>query len=316
MESNHLGSIAELNAATANGTLAAIVRRDEKRQVERIKRIALRIASRVPFVRLVLLAGPSSAGKTTTAIRLLRSLRANGLRGMLLSTDNYFVGDARNPRDASGEFDYETIKAVDVRRLVKDVRGLLAGHDVFLRRFDFIHKCGYDDCDTTSLPQNGVIVVEGIHALNPALTKGIQESLKFRVYLNVFTQLTENSCEVLFSDDIRLLRRIVRDAQFRNESPSATLRRWPSVERGEEKWINPYRRLADAVFNTALDYELAVLKPYALKALRRVRRADPMYAEARRLRGILEGVTAAPPDFVPGNSILRESIGGSDLEYV
>ena len=313
---SHLGSIAELNDAVRKGTLAAIVRRDETRQIARIRRIAERVVSHVPFVRLVLIAGPSSAGKTTTAIRLLRSLRANGRRGLLLSTDNYFVGDARNPRDASGEFDYETIKAVDVRRLVKDVRGLLAGHDVFLRKFDFMHKCGYDDCDVTSLSPNGIVVIEGIHALNPALTKGLPESLKFRVYLNVFTQLTADSCEVLFSDDIRLLRRIVRDAQYRNESPAATIRRWPSVERGELKWINPFRRLSDAVFNTALDYELAVLKPYALKALRRVKRSEPEYAEAARLRGILSGVDAAPPDFVPGNSILREAIGGSALEYV
>ena len=313
---HHLGSIDELNDAIAKGRLAAIVRKDEARQIVRIKRIASRIATQVPFVRLVLLAGPSSAGKTTTAMRLLSALKPYGRLGVLLSTDDYFVGDARNPRDANGEFDYETIKAVDVRRLVKDVKGLLSGQAIRRRRFDFLRKCGYDDSATTTLPPHGTVVVEGIHALNPALTPGIDESLKFRVYLNVFTQLTADSCEVLFSDDIRLLRRIVRDAQYRNESPAATLKRWPSVERGEEKWINPYRRLADAVFNTALDYELAVLKPYALKALRKVKRTDPFRYEADRLCGILNEVDAAPADFVPGNSILRESIGGSALAYV
>ncbi len=311
----HIESIAELNEIVRSGRFPQLVLRDEARHVERIVRMAERISAHIPAVRLVLVAGPSSAGKTTTALRLCTRLRENGLEARCVCTDDYFVGDARNPRDAQGNLDYETIEAVDRARLVQDLSGLFAGEKVHLRKFNFEAKDGFDDPAETTLPPRGIIVLEGIHALNPLLTEGIPENIKFRVYLNVFTQLLADPCDVFFADDSRLIRRIVRDANYRNESASSTLARWPSVERGEQQWINPFRRLADAVFNTALDYELAVLKTHALDMLRGVKPDDHGFREAERLIAVLSGVAEAPSDGVPGNSILRETIGGSQFSY-
>jgi uridine kinase len=311
----HVTSIEALNEIVRRGDFSHLVLKDETRHAERIVRVAERIAARVPAARLVLVSGPSSAGKTTTSLRLCIRLRENGLSAIRFSTDDYFVGDSRNPRNPDGSFDYETIEAVDYARLVADLKALFAGEAVHLRRFDFSTKEGYDAPEATTLPPGGVVVLEGIHALNPRLTEGIAESIKFRVYLNMFTQLFTEGCESFFSNDTRLLRRIVRDSNFRGAPAAETLARWHQVEEGEQKWINPYRRLADAVFNTALDYELAVLKPYALDLLRGVDRTDPQFREADRLAEILSTVTAAPSDGVPVDSILRETIGGSRFDY-
>ncbi len=311
----HIETIDELNDVVRKGDFPLLVNQEESRHVARIVRIAERVAAHVPTIRLVLVAGPSSAGKTTTAIRLCTRLKENGCEAMRLSTDDYFFGDDKTPRDANGEFDYESIEAVDCARLVKDLMGLFSGEAVHMRRYDFETHSGYDAAETTTLSPRGIVVIEGIHALNPRLTEGISEDIKFRVYLNVLTALTPEGFDAFFADDVRLLRRIVRDANFRNQSAASTLARWPSVEAGERKWINPYRRMADAVFNSALDYELAVLKPFATDLLCGVEEADPTFPEADRLRRILAHVMEAPSEGLPGNSILRETIGGSHLEY-
>lgn len=311
----HVETVKELNEIVRRGDFPLLVVREEARHVERIVRIAELISARVPVVRLVLVAGPSSAGKTTTAIRLCTRLRENGMAAMRLSTDDYFVGDDLNPRDAQGNLDYEHVDAVDQKRLVEDLSALFAGAPVRLRKFDFEKKEGYDDDHETSLPPRGVVVIEGIHALNPILTAGLPEALKFRVYLNVFTHPTSDPCDTFFADDVRLLRRIVRDANYRNVSAASTLARWPSVEVGERRWIDPFRRLADAVFNSALDYELAVLRPFARDLLLGVDEADPFRREADRLSAVLAKVAEAPNEGIPGNSILRETIGGSHLSY-
>ncbi len=311
----HISSIAELNDIIRRGGFSRQVLTDETRHAERIVRIAERIAAKVPATRLVLVSGPSSAGKTTTALRLCIRLRENGLSAMHLSTDDYFVGDSRNPRNPDGTFDYETIEAVDCDRLVADLARLFEGEAVTLRKFDFTTKEGYDAAEPTTLPTGGVVVLEGIHALNPRLTAGLSEDIKFRVYLNMFTQLLPEGCEAFFADDTRLMRRIVRDSNFRGTPASVTLGRWPSVEDGEQKWINPYRHLADAVFNTSLDYEMAVLKPFALDLLRGVEEGEPTYREADRLATILATVSEAPSEGIPVDSILRESVGGSRFSY-
>lgn len=311
----HIRGIIELNDIIRRGGFSRQVLFDETRHAERIVRIAERIAAKVPATRLVLVSGPSSAGKTTTALRLCIRLRENGLSALHLSTDDYFVGDSRNPRNPDGTFDYETIEAVDCERLVADLARLFEGEAVTLRKFDFTTKEGFDAPETTTLPLGGVVVLEGIHALNPRLTAGLAEEIKFRVYLNMFTQLLPEGCDAFFSDDTRLLRRIVRDSNFRGTPASTTLARWPSVEYGEQKWINPYRHLADAVFNTALDYELAVLKPFALDLLRGVEDGEPTFREADRLATILAAVSEAPSEGIPVDSILRESIGGSRFTY-
>jgi len=312
----HLTHVHELNEIIRRGDLVELMCREEMRHIERISRIAERVAAQVPGTRLVLLAGPSSAGKTTSAIRLCTRLRENGLEPLRLSTDDYFGGPAFNPRNPDGTVDYESIRCVDCARLARDLSDLLDGKPVHLRRFDFLTHAGSDDAEAVRLSPNGVIVLEGIHALNPELTPDVDESAKFRVYVNVFTALKpDDPSSVFFVDDVRLVRRIVRDSNFRNEPAVGTLRRWPSVEAGERTWINPFRRLADAVFNTGLDYELAVLRPYALDLLRGVEPTEPEYREAQRLIATLAAVSEAPSAGVAGNSILRETIGGSSLVY-
>jgi len=310
-----VASIGDLNQVILEKRFDEYVRVVETLQRRDLARIADSIVARRPAVRLILVAGPSSAGKTTTSVLLCTHLRACGLKAHLMSTDDYFVGDARNPRDENGKLDYETVEAVDRERLAADMNALFAGEAVHLRKFDFRRHDGYDEESETRLEKDSVIVLEGIHALNPLLTSGIDDSLKFRLYLNALTQLVVDSCNRISTTDTRLIRRLVRDFSYRGMSPIDTFRLWPNVSAGERKWIYPYQRHADAVFNSALDYELAVLKPFALQLLNQVKPWDREYLEARRLSGILHNVSLASPDAVPGDSILRESIGGSQLAY-
>ena len=308
-------TIGDLNQAILDKRFDVLVRTVEALQTKELAGIADQIAARKPSVRLVLLAGPSSAGKTTTAHRMCTQLRVNGIRPMLLSTDDYFVGDARNPRDENGKLDYEHVDAVDAERLAQDLNALFAGEAVHLRRFAFKQHEGYDEEKETRMPANGVVVLEGIHALNPRLTRGIADDVKFKVFLNAMTQLVLDSCNRISATDTRLLRRLVRDFHFRGMSPLKTFEMWPMVVAGERKWIYPFQVEADAVFNSSLDYELAVLKPYAVELLNQVKPWDKAYVEARRLSGILHNVSLAKSDAVPGDSILRETIGGSQLDY-
>jgi len=310
-----VSTLGDLNQVILERRLGEFVRTVEALQRRALARIADRIAAREPRVRLVLLAGPSSAGKTTTAHHLCTELRANGLAPQLMSTDDYFVGDARNPRDADGNPDWETVEAVDRARLAADLNALFAGRSVRLRRFDFQKHEGFDAAEETVLPPGGLIVLEGIHALNPLLTEGVDDGVKFRVFLNALTQPAVDSCNRVSSSDTRLLRRLVRDHRFRGMPPVETFRVWPNVVAGERKWIYPFQVHADAVFNSALDYELAVLKPYALELLNQVKPWDRAYVEACRLGGMLHNVSIAPSSVVPGDSILRETIGGSQIEY-
>ena len=266
-------------------------------------------------VRLVLVAGPSSAGKTTFAKRLVTHLRVNGCKPLLISTDNYFVGDELNPRDENGNLDYEHIEAMDLKRLNSDMLRLMAGEEVHLRSFDFKSRSGFDEEKATRLPENGMIVMEGIHSLNPRLTSEIPAEQKFHIFINAMTQLGVDCNNRISTTDTRKIRRIVRDHQFRGRPAIETLRMWPSVARGEKRWIYPFQQNADAVFNSALDYELAVLKPIASPLLRQIKPWDPEYLEAVRLSEILINFSVMHADRVPGDSILREYIGGSQLTY-
>ena len=314
----HLHSVSALNEAISSGGFPALVARSERLHSDRIARIAELIAARVPAVRLVLEAGPSAAGKTTTAIRLCRALEANGLTALRISTDDYFVGDARNPRDEEGKLDYEHFGAVDRVRLAEDLLRIFAGEPLHRRKFDFVKHEGFDDPEVFTPPPNVVVVLEGIHALNPALTEGVGDELKYRVYVNTLTQLVADCGGWLYFEDARLLRRIVRDKTYRDMSPEKTILMWEKVSAGEMRWINPYRGFADSVFNTALDYELAVMKPI----LEPVMKAVPYLggresAEIRRLLAVLDTVMPVSDlSAIPGDSILRESIGGSDFDYV
>ena len=307
-------TIEELNAIAQSPDMDEFIRVCEARQVKALSHIADTIAAR-PATRLVLLAGASSAGKTTTAKRLCTQLRVNGLKATHFSTDDYFVGDRRNPRDENGELDYEHVECVDIPRLAADLNALLAGEEVHPRRFDFVAHEGYDAPTTLRIPPNGVVVLEGIHALNPRLTKGVDDACKFRVFAEPHPQIELFVSTRMDSSDARLLRRLVRDNQFRKVDPCETFRMWPKVLAGEKKWIEPFRGRADATFDTALEYELTVLKPYVLGLLEIVRRRRPDNMHVQLLTELLGLVASVPPITVPGDSILRETIGGSQLEY-
>ena len=307
-------TIEELNEAVETGEIDEVIRVCEARQVKALSALADRICAQ-KGVRVILLCGGSSAGKTTTAKRLCTQLRVNGAQALHMSTDDYFVGDARNPRRPDGSFDYETIEAVDSARLAQDVKSLIAGEGVHLRRFDFVKHEGYDSETETTISADTYIVLEGIHSLNPLLTQDLPEECKFRLFIEPKTQLTVFALTKLPAQDGRLLRRLVRDNQFRKLSPLETFTLWPQVIEGEEKWINPYRKFADAEFDSGLDYELAVLKPYAAGLVELVRRRCPDEKKAYLFTELFEAIRPAHPNIVPGDSILRETIGGSQLEY-
>lgn len=307
-------TIEELNNLVDTGGIDEFIRVCEARQCKALSRIADDISSR-DNVGLVLVSGASSAGKTTTSKRICTQLRVNGSDSLLLSTDDYFVGDKRNPRDENGELDYETIECVDMPRLAEDVNRLFAGESVRLRRFDFIAHDGYDATEAVKLPKGAKIVIEGIHALNPILTRDIDDKLKYKVFIDPATQPEVFAKFALPSADARFLRRLVRDNQFRKLNPLETLKLWPKVLAGEKKWIIPFSGSADARFDSSLAYELAVIKHYVVGLLVKILKADPENVWVQSLESLLRTVHPASAVAVPGDSILRETIGGSQLEY-
>ena len=308
-------TVGQLNKAIIDKRGHDFILTTEALHDKKLSQIADQIAGQKKPVHLVLVAGPSSAGKTTFAKRLVTHLRVNGLRPTLISTDSYFVGDELNPRDSEGNLDYEHIESMDLPRLNSDLLQLMDGQSVRMRGFDFISKRGFDQEQCTKLDANGIIVMEGIHCLNPQLTSDIPKDDKFLIYVNALTQISVDVNNRISTTDARVIRRIVRDHQFRNRPALKTLDLWSSVMRGEHRWIYPYQHLADAVFNSALDYELAVLKPLATALLNQVKPWDEAYLEARRLEEFLYNFISLSPETVPGDSILREYIGGSQLKY-
>jgi len=304
-----------LNQITYEGEVRSFIRTAEALHEKKLGRIADQIADRRDSVRVILVAGPSSAGKTTFSKRLTTHLRVNGLHPLTLGTDDYFVGEDRNPVDADGKPDYEHIEAVDLEAFNRDLLDLVNGRPITVRRFDFETKKPMHLAETMQLRKDQVLIIEGIHGLNPRLTEMIPPERKFKIYVNALTQLNIDADNRISTTDNRLMRRMVRDHQFRGHSPLETLRMWPMVRRGEEAWVFPFQQAADATFNSALDYELAVLKPFIEPLLMQIKPSDPEYAESRRLTGFLLNFLPIPEDFVPPSSILREYIGGSALEY-
>ena len=307
-------TLLELNAHVEDGTIDETIRVEEARQRKALSKIADDFCTR-PKKRLILLAGASSAGKTTTAKRLCTQLRVNGVEPQMLSTDDYFVGDRLNPRDENGELDYEHVECVDIRRLSADVNRLLAGEPIPQRRFDFEKHEGYFTETMLSLAKGGCVVIEGIHALNPRLTEGIDDEVKYRLFIDPQPDFEIVEGIVPTSAEARFLRRLVRDNQFRKTSPVRTLELWPKVLAGEKKWIEPFVGNADAKFNSYLPYEIAVLKPYVGGLLERVRREVGDDRLVMNMLRLIRPVYSAPMLAVPGDSILRETIGGSQLEY-
>ncbi|MEL3905722.1 MAG: nucleoside kinase [Treponema sp.] len=309
-----VSSVGQLNELIENRKTKDYVEITETMQNNKLACIAEQIKSK-ETVKVVLIAGPSSSGKTTTAKKLSMQLRVQGYDPHVISLDDYYLGRSKTPRDKNGKYDFECLEALDIPLLNEVLLKLFAGETVELPSYDFKTGERFYNGKTLQLSDRSILILEGIHGLNDKLTAQIDPSLKFKLYLSALTQLNLDDHNRIPTSDNRLLRRIVRDAQFRGSSASVTIGMWSDVRAGEAKHIFPFQNTADAIFNTALDYELSVLKIYAEPLLRAVKPIDPAYSEASRLLIFLNNFLSVSPAFVPGQSILREFIGDSDFSY-
>ena len=304
--------VGALNETIESGRIREVVLVSEALHEQQIVDIASKIAARRNEVRLVLVAGPSSSGKTTFSKRLAVQLLVQGLRPMPLEMDNYFVDREHTPQDRDGGYDFEHLHALDLDLLNENLLDLMAGKDVSLPRYDF-HTGTRQLGQSVHIGSQDVIIAEGIHGMNPELVSNVPPERIYRVYISALTQLNIDSHNRIATTDTRLLRRILRDAQYRGYPPEGTVNRWESVRRGENRWIFPYQENADAMFNSALAYELAVLKPLVEPYLRHIEPDTLAYVESKRLLSFLQWILPCAPDLVPDNSLLREFIGGSIL---
>lgn len=307
-------TVGDFNAAVDAGHATDVINISEALQEKKIAQIAEQIAAR-PEVRLVLLAGPSSSGKTTSCKRLSIQLAVNGLKPLQISLDDYFVDRERTPKDENGEYDYESIYALDLQKINDQFNALFRGEEVELPKYDFQSGKSKKSGKRLKMNDNNVLVVEGIHALNPELTAQIPNEQIFRVYASALTTILLDNHNYIPTTDNRLLRRIIRDYKYRGVSAQDTIRRWPSVRAGENKWIFPFQENADAMLNTAMLYELAVLKMQAELLLEQVPENCDEYAEAYRLLKFLKYFKGIPFNNLPPTSLLREFLGGSSFHY-
>ncbi|HAD07442.1 MAG TPA: nucleoside kinase [Anaerolineaceae bacterium] len=310
----HLGidNVGALNDAISADRIREIILVSEALHEQKIAEIAREIVRRADQTRIILIAGPSSSGKTTFSKRLSVQLLAYGLSPFALEMDNYFVDREFTPRDENGDYDFEALEALDIRRLENDLRRLIQGEEVQLPRFDFREGKSHPG-DVVRLEKDQLVILEGIHGLNPRLLPNVPAWQTFRIYASCLTQLNLDRHNRISTTDTRLLRRIVRDARERGYSALETIGRWESVRRGEKNYIFPYQENADEIFNSALVYELSALKPLAEPLLRQVPYGTPEYIEAKRLLAFIEWFLPLDMDLIPDNSILREFIGGSIL---
>ena len=288
----------------------------EAMQEKQVAKIAEEIAARYKEgVRIVLISGPSSSGKTTFCKRLQIQLITNLIHPVGLSLDDYFLNREDTPKDEYGEYDFESLYALDLPYFNSDLKKLLAGEEVNMPTFDFGTGHRIYRGQKLQMQKNSVLVIEGIHALNPELTSMIEDRFKYRVYVSVLTSISLDNHNWIPTTDNRLLRRIVRDYRFRGYSAKDTIARWPSVRRGEDKWIFPFQENADAMFNSAMLYELAALRKFAEPILTEVRECDPENAEAYRLLRFLRYFNYIQDIGLPGTSLLREFVGGGSFHY-
>lgn len=310
-------NVSSLNEAIASGKARYLVNLSETLHDHRYAEIANQIAAR-PGVKLVLIAGPSSSGKTTSSKRLALHMRVNGLNPIVISLDDYFRNRVDTPLDENGEYDFECLEALDVPFLNQQLEQLFAGERVEIPKYDFASGSRKFVGQFLQLTENDVLIMEGIHGLNPKLTAQIPDDDKFKLYVSVLTPISIDEKTRMSSRDYRLLRRMVRDNQFRGMSAEDTILRWPSVRAGEEKYIHPFKRMADAEFNSGLFYEIPMLKCYAEPLLQVIPSASPAFDEAQRLLGLIRSVIAMTPidvRHIPPTSIIREFIGGSSFHY-
>ena len=307
-------TVGDFNQAIDANHATDIINISEALQEKKIAKIAEEIASR-KGVKLVLLAGPSSSGKTTSCKRLSIQLAVNGLKPLQISLDDYFVDREKTPKDASDEYDYESIYALDLDLINEQFNALFRGEEVELPKYDFQSGKSKKSGNKLKMNDNNVLVVEGIHALNPELTAHIPQEQIFRVYASALTTILLDNHNYIPTTDNRLLRRIIRDYKYRGVSAQETIHRWPSVRAGENKWIFPFQENADAMLNTAMLYELAVIKTQAEPLLQQVPENCEEYAEAYRLLKFLKYFKGIPYNNLPPTSLLREFLGGSSFHY-
>lgn len=307
-------TVGDFNNAVATDHSIDLINISEALQEKKIAHIADEIAKR-KGVKLILLAGPSSSGKTTTCKRLSIQLIANGLRPLQISLDDYFVDREQSPRDENGDYDFESIHALNLKLINEQFNALFHGEEVELPRYDFPTGKSVKSGNKLKMEDNNVLVVEGIHALNPELTAQIPEELKYRVYVSALTTILLDDHNYIPTTDNRLLRRIIRDYKYRGVDARETIRRWPSVRAGENKWIFPFQENADVMFNSAMLFELAVIKQQAEPLLEQVPENCPEYSEAYRLLKFLKYIKPIPNTDIPPTSLLREFLGGSSFKY-
>lgn len=307
-------TVGDFNEAVKNGQATDLINVSEALQEKKISQIADTIAARKE-IKVVLIAGPSSSGKTTFCKRLSVQLLASGVKPVQISLDDYFVNRAETPKDENGELDYESIYALNIPLINEQFNALFRGEEVELPKYNFQTGMSEKSGKKLHLGENNILLVEGIHALNPALTEQIADDKKFKIYASALTTILLDDHNYIPTTDNRLLRRIVRDYKYRGCSAQETIHRWPSVRAGENKWIFPYQEQADVMFNTALLFELAVIKPQAEEVLEQVPENCEEYAEAYRLRKFLKYFAPLPFRNLPPTSLLREFLGGSSFKY-
>ena len=309
-----LTTVGDLNAAIDHGHTNQLIQLSEALQEKKIAQIADEIARR-KSVKMVLIAGPSSSGKTTTCKRLSLQLAVNGINPVGISLDDYFLDREQTPKDENGDYDFEHLHALNLPLLNEHLKALFNGEEIELPRYNFQKGKSEWSGKKLRLKGNEMLVLEGIHALNPELTGDIPEEKIFRVYASALTTILLDSHNYVPTTDNRMLRRIIRDHKYRGVTAQETIRRWPSVRKGENRWIFPYQENADAMFNSAMLFELAVIKQQAEPLLEQVPESCEEYAEAYRLRKFLKYIKPIPEDQIPPTSLLREFLGGSSFEY-
>ena len=313
-----ISTVGDLNVACNHGHATDLINVSEALQEKKIAQIADEITHRNQDgkrVKLVLISGPSSSGKTTFSKRLSIQLMTNGLKPYPISLDDYFVNRNDTPLDENGKHDFESLYAVDLPFFEEQLTTLLNGGEVELPRYNFTTGKREMSGKKLRIDEHMILIIEGIHALNPALTPHIPNENKYKVYVSALTTILLDNHNYIPTTDNRLLRRIIRDYKYRNYSAEETIARWPSVRAGEEKWIFPYQENADAMFNSALLFELAVLKDYVEPVLRKVPNRCPEYSEAHRLLRFLNYFVSVQDKELPPTSLLREFLGGSSFQY-
>jgi len=310
-------TVAQLNRSILDDRIKEVIRVVEAQHEKKIVEIANAISSRKKYLRIVCVAGPSSAGKTTFVQRLSVQLQVNGIHPIIVGLDDYYRDRSECPRDEHGEYDFEALEALEVKLIQKHFKALLQGETIMVPKFDFVHgkRTPPQTWRPLKLEENQVLIIEGIHGINPALTKKLPKEAIFKIFINALTQLVIDEHNRIYTSDTRLLRRIVRDRRYRGTGAAETIARWPSVQKGEEKHIFPYQGEPEIMFNSSLIYESAVLKTFVWRYLLEVPHGHPSRSEAYRLLRFLQLFVPVFPDDVPANSVMREFIGGSGFSY-